>query len=176
MGSAPVINARVEVLSSARRGRESGTMEATQTFKPGDVLGYLGRDYIVEGLLIYKLAAKTVRLARVVDGDVVLWVEPLTDDMDDRLLLLNEIHDLHIGTPPPPSISYRNNTFVPRMSGLAQVEVSGKVPGRSGGAFEVWRYRAAGDLFLQIELTSAGRVVLYGESVHKGMIDVLPGR
>jgi hypothetical protein len=151
-------------------------MEATQTLKPRDILGYLGRDYVVEGVLTYRLAGRVFRLARVVDGDVVLWVEPLTDDMDDRLLLLTEVNDLPIGTPPPPSISYRNNTFVPRMSGLAQVDVSGKVPGRTAGAFEVWRYRAAGDLFLQIELTSTGRLVLYGESVHKGMIDVLPGQ
>jgi len=102
-------------------------------------------------------------------------VEPLTDDMDDRLLVLSEIQDLHVGTPPPPSISYRNNTFLPRQSGLATIEIAGKVPGRASGSFEVWRYRAAGDMYLHIESTPGGRVVLFGESVHKGMIDVLPG-
>lgn len=151
-------------------------MDATHTLRPRDVLSYLGRDYIVEGLLTYKLGGKTLRLARVVDGDVVLWVEPLTDDMDDRLLLLSEVHDLPIGTPPPPSISYRNATFVPRLSGLADIEVTGTVPRRSAGKSDVWRYRAAGDLFLQIEMTSAGVQILHGESVHKGMIDVLPGQ
>ena len=151
-------------------------MNPTQTIKPKDVISYLGRDYIVEGVLTYKAAGKTTRLARAVDDEVVLWVEPLTDDMDDRLLVLAEVQDLPVGTPPPPSISYRNNTFLPRQSGLATVEVAGKVPGRAAGSFEVWRYRAAGDLYLHLEATpGGGRVVLFGESVHKGMIDVLPG-
>ncbi|HEY4185783.1 MAG TPA: DUF4178 domain-containing protein [Polyangia bacterium] len=150
-------------------------MDGSQTINPNDILSYLGRDYVVEGLLTYQLPAKTHRLARVVDGEAVLWVEPLTDDADDRLLVLSEVHDLAIGTPPPQSISYRNNTFLQRLSGAAKVTVAGKVTGRLPGAVDIWRYRAAGDLFLQIESSAAGQVVLYGESVHKGMIDVLPG-
>jgi len=50
------------------------------------------------------------------------------------------------------------------------------VSGRTESAVDVWRYRAAGDLYLQIEHGTSGQVVLYGESVHKGMIDVLPGK
>ena len=50
------------------------------------------------------------------------------------------------------------------------------MPERAAGSADVWRYRAAGDLFLQIE-EGGGRVfMLAGESVHRGMIDVLPGR
>jgi hypothetical protein len=151
-------------------------MDGSQTIKPNDILSYLGRDYVVEGLLTYQASGKTYRLARVVDGDAVLWVEPLTDDADDRLLVLTEVHDLAIGTPPPQSISYRTHMFVQRFSGLAKVAVAGTVTGRAAGAVDVWRYRAAGDLFLQIESSATGHVVLFGESVHKGMIDVLPGK
>jgi hypothetical protein len=150
-------------------------MDATQTIKPRDILSYLGRDYLIEGVLTYHIEGKTTRLARAVDGEVVLWVEPLTDDLDDRLLLLTEVSDLEIITPPPRSIVYRKSTFVPRWSGKATVEIAGQVPGRFAGSFEVWRYRAAGDLFLQIEAGAAAPFALYGESVHKGMIDVLPG-
>jgi ABC-type molybdate transport system ATPase subunit len=151
-------------------------MDGSQTINPHDIFSYLGRDYVVEGLLTYEVPGKTYRLARVVDGDVVLWVEPLTDDADDRLLVLTEVHDLAIGIPPPQSISYRNHMFVQRFSGMAKVAVAGTVAGRTAGAADVWRYRAAGDLFLQIESTATGHMVLFGESVHKGMVDVLPGR
>ena len=49
-------------------------------------------------------------------------------------------------------------------------------PERAAGSADVWRYRAAGDLYLQIE-EGGGRVfMLAGESVHRGMIDILPGR
>ena len=151
-------------------------MGSTHLLKPRDVLGYLGRDYIIEGVVTYKLNGKAYPLARAVDGDVVLWVEPLMDDLDDRMLVLTEVHDLDIGTPPPQqSISYRQSVFVPRWSGPAVVEIVGQVPGQTPGSREVWRYRAAGDVFLQIEGRPTGTVVLHGESVHKGMIDVLPG-
>ena len=87
-------------------------MESAKTLKPRDVLSYLGRDYVIEGVVVYKVNGKTYPLARAVDGDVVLWVEPLMDDMDDRLLLLTEVRDLDIGTPPPASISPCSTCFL----------------------------------------------------------------
>lgn len=140
-----------------------------------DIVSHQGRDYVVEGLLTYRLGGKVYRLARVVDGDTVRWVEPLMDDMDDRVLFLDEIRDLDMATPPPATISYRGKSYVPRFSGQATVEVGGKVPDRFAGTCDVWRYRAAGDVFLQIERWPDRVVTLAGESVHKNMIDVLPG-
>jgi hypothetical protein len=150
-------------------------MESTKALKPKDVISYLGRDYLVGGVVVYRLSGKVHTLARAVDGDVVLWVEPLMDDMDDRMLVLTEVRDLDIGTPPPQSISYRKSVFVPRWTGRANVELVGPVPEQSAGPRGVWRYRAGGDVFLQIEARPSGTTVLHGESVHKGMIDVLPG-
>jgi hypothetical protein len=140
-----------------------------------DIVSYQGKDFVVEGLLSYKLGNKVYRLARVVDGNTVRWIEPLTDDADDRVLLLEDVKDLEMSTPPPATISYRGGSYVPRLSGQATVEVAGKVPDRFAGNCELWRYRAAGDLFIQIERWSDRVVVLHGESVHKSMIDVLPG-
>jgi hypothetical protein len=141
-----------------------------------DVVSYAGRDYVVEGVLTYQLGGKRYELVRAVDGDVVLWIEPPRDGAGDRLLMLHEIRDLEMSVPPPESISYHDLTYVQRLSGRAAVEVSGQVPERMGGSVLIWRYRAAGDLYLQIE-EGAGRVfMLAGESVHQGMIDLLPGR
>ena len=141
-----------------------------------DAVSYAGRDYVVEGVLDYEAGGQTWQLARAVDGDAVLWIEPLRDDSDDRLLVLREIRDLEIAVPPPESISYHDLMYVQRLSGRATIEIAGRVPERAAGSADVWRYRAAGDLFLQIE-EGGGRVfMLAGESVHRGMIDVLPGR
>lgn len=142
-----------------------------------DVISYAGRDYIVEGIATYHLAGKTSTLVRAVDGDLVFWIEaPRPDVSSDRLLVLREIRDLEIAVPPPESISYRDLTYVQRLSGRATVELAGDVPERAAGSADVWRYRAAGDLYLQIE-EGGGRVfMLAGETVHRGMIDVLPGR
>ena len=170
-----VINASSKVLSSVARGSGSGDMEATK-LKPRDVVSYLGRDYVVEGVLTYKINGKALSLAKAVDGDVVLWIEPLTDSLDDRVLILTQVHDIDVGSPPPQSISYRNSAFLPRLSGTATVDIDGKVADRAVGSCELWRYRAAGDLFLQIESRPSGTVTLFGEAIHKGMVDVLPGK
>jgi hypothetical protein len=143
---------------------------------PKDVVSFAGRDYIVEGTATYHLGGKTFVLARAVDGEIVFWIEALRDEADDRLLVLREIRDLEIAVPPPESINYHDLMYVQRLSGRATIEIAGRVPERSAGSADVWRYRAAGDLFLQIE-EGGGRVfMLAGESVHRGMIDVLPGR
>ena len=140
-----------------------------------DIISHQGRDWTVEGILTYKLGDKSLPLARVVDGADVRWVEPLLDVMDDRVLMLQEVQNLETATLPPPTLSYNGKSYVPRFSGVATVAVEGRAPARSTGSCEVWRYRAAGDEFLQIERWPDRTVVLAGESVHKGMLDVLPG-
>jgi hypothetical protein len=139
-----------------------------------DILSYQGKDYVVEGILTYRISGKVYRLVRVVDGSKVRWVEPLTDASDDRLLIFDEVTDLDISTPPPSTISYQGKSYLPKLQGPATVEVAGKVPDRTAGPCEVWRYRAAGDVFLQIERWPDRTVTLAGESVHKDMVDVLP--
>ncbi len=143
-----------------------------------DVITHQGRDWTVQGILTYRLDAQTLRLVRVVDGsrgtEEVRWVEPLTSDMDDRILLLAEVTDLRIGAPPPPTISYQGGSYLPRLSGRASITVEGDVGGRAGGVCELWRYRAAGDVFIQVEKWSDRVVVLAGESVHKDMIELFP--
>ena len=146
----------------------------SNNIKPRDVVSYLGRDYLVEGVLRYKVNGKVFSLAKAVDEDTVLWVEPIIDAIDDRLLLMTEVHDLDVVAPPPQTISYRQSAFLPRLAGTATVDVEGAVPERPAGTFELWRYRAAGDLFLQIEARHSGTIILFGEAIHKSMVDVLP--
>jgi hypothetical protein len=139
-----------------------------------DIVSYQGKDFLVEGLLTYRLGGKSYRLGRLVDGATVRWLEPLIDDTDDRVLLFEEVTGLHIGAPPPSTVSYQGRSYLPRLSGAATVEVAGQVPDRMAGTCDVWRYRAAGDLYLQIERWPDRMVTLHGESVHKDMIEVLP--
>src|SRR6185436_9254408 len=93
----------------------------------------------------------TWQLARAVDGDAVLWVEPLRDELDDRLLVLREIRDLEMSVPPPTAIAYHDLTYVQRLATRVTLAVTGQVPERTNGSVMLWRYRAAGDLYLQIE-------------------------
>ncbi len=141
-----------------------------------DVVSFFGRDYLVEGVVTYAVNGKRFQLARAVDGDAVLWVEPLRDEADDRLMVFKQVRDLEMAIPPPASILYGQATYLPRLAGKASVEISGAVPEHSAGASQVWRYHAAGDMVLHIESGSSGTWMAAGESVHRGMIDILPGK
>src|SRR5262249_60279360 len=125
---------------------------------------FAGRDYIVEGTATYHLGGKTFVLARAVDGELVFWIEAGRDEADDRVLVLREIRDLEIAVPPPESINYHDLMYVQRPSGRATIQIAGRVPERAAGSADVWRYRAAGDLFLQIEQASGRAFMLADRS------------
>jgi hypothetical protein len=141
-----------------------------------DVVIYLGVDYLVEGLISYRLGKRKRVLARVVDGERVLWMDPLPDEIDERVLFLEEVHDLDMTAPPPANIFYKGRTYLRVLAGQAEVATSGRTPGRASGTCEVWRYRAAGDTFIQIEAWPDGLVVLAGPSAHQGMLQILPAK
>jgi len=144
-----------------------------------DVLSFSGRDYLVEGTVAFLLAGKRSVMARAVDGQTVAWIEfpdEGTNPPADRLLVLHELRDLDVAIPPPESIEYHQLSYVQRLAARAVIEIDGAVPDHTAGALQVWRYRAAGDRYLQIE-EGHGRVfMMAGESVPRGMIDHLPGR
>ena len=140
-----------------------------------DVLSYSGRDYIVEATVNYRATGKTTRLSRAVDGDKVAWIE-VPSDSADRLLILHEIRDLDLTVPPPESIDYHRQSYVQRMAARVTLEIEGAVPEHVPGPLQIWRYRAAGDLYLQIEEGNGRVFMLAGESVPRGMVDHLPGR
>ena len=58
-----------------------------------DVVSYTAADYLVEGLISYRLGKRKRVLARLVDGERVLWMDPLPDEIDERVLFLEEVHD-----------------------------------------------------------------------------------
>ena len=138
-----------------------------------DVVSYAGTDYLVEGLVVYRLGRHKRKLARLVAAERVLWMEPLVDEIDERVLFLAEVHDLDMTTPPPANIYYKGQTYLRVLAGQAEVATSGRTPGRISGTCEVWRYRAAGDTFIQIEAWPDGMVFLAGPSADQGMLQIL---
>jgi hypothetical protein len=164
---------RADFMSRLRRANASE--ESRVKIQVHDAVSYAGRDYIVEGVLAYASGGDTWQVARAVDGETVLWIEPPHSDLAQRPLVLREIRDLDMSVPPPSAIAYHDLAYVQRLATRVTVGVDGRVPERVSGSVMLWRYRAAGDLYLQLE-EGGGRVaMLAGETVHPGMIEVLPG-
>jgi len=139
-----------------------------------DTVDYQGSSYRVEGILDYGLGGRVLRLGRLCAGSEVRYLEIPGGDLVDRVLLLAEIPALDITTPPPATIYHDGESFLLKLSGTAEVAVAGRVPDRAPGRCTLWRYRAAGGRFLQIEAWPDAVRMLAGASVHRSMIEIRP--
>jgi hypothetical protein len=137
-----------------------------------DTIGYQGSSYRVEGILDYGLGGRVLRLGRLRAGNEVRYLE--LPSGADRALLFAEIPALDIAPPPPATIYHGGESFLLKLSGTAEVAALGEVPGCAPGRCSLWRYRAAGDRFLQIETWPNAVRMLEGASVHKSMLDIRP--
>ncbi len=133
-----------------------------------DRVGHQGIDYRVDEILAYVLADRTLYLARLTGGDQARFLEPAQSDTHDRALVLSEIENLDITTPPPATIYHGGESYLLRLSGTATVTASDGV----ARTCALWRYRAAGDRFLQIEQWPDRLRMLAGASVHPNMLEI----
>ena len=85
-----------------------------------DIVSYSGTAYLVEGLVSYRVGRRKRVLARLVDGERVLWMEPLVGELDERVLFLEEVRDLDMTTPPPANILYKGRTYLRVLAGQIQ--------------------------------------------------------
>lgn len=139
-----------------------------------DRVSYQGLDFEVAGVLDYRLADRGLRLACLHGAGQTRFLEPPSSESADRVLFLTEIGNLDITPPPPQTLYHRGDSYLLRLSGAAEVEVAGRADGRRAGPCALWRYRAAGDQFLQIEAWPDKMRTLAGPSVHRSMLEIRP--
>jgi hypothetical protein len=138
----------------------------------GDLVAYQAVDHRVEGMLDYALPDRTLRLVSMATAGQIRFVEPVV--VADRVLVLSEIGPLDINSPPPETIYHRGESYLLKLSGRATVSITGHVTGRKPGICSLWRYRAAGGQYLQIEEWADHIRILAGIAIHKGMLEVRP--
>lgn len=153
-------------------------LEVAVKLHVGDTVAYRTVDYRVDGVIDYVLGERTLRLVAMSvptsssAGTRVCFVEPVV--VADRVLVLCEIERLDIGAPPPATIYHGGESYLLKLSGEAVVSIAGRVDGREPGPCKLWRFRAAGDQYLQIEEWPDGLRMLAGTAIHKGMLEVRP--
>jgi hypothetical protein len=102
------------------------------------------------------------------------YFEPALDKPGERALWLSEIPPLEIDTPPPRIIDWQGRSYLQIWGGLAEVCNEGDAISKTPWTVWIWRYRAAGDEYLQIERNEAGIRMFAGPSVHRSMIEARP--
>lgn len=139
---------------------------------PGDIVDFQGTAFTVTGVVEFAVGGRRLRMAHLAAGTDTRFLEPAAQPGDERVLLVREIPALDITTPPPAAIYHAGESYLLQLSGPAMVSLTGAVPGRTAGACTIWRYRAAGDRYLQIEAWPDGVRMLAGTTVHQSMIEV----
>jgi hypothetical protein len=135
-----------------------------------DVVCYLARDWLIEGVVQIEDGRKRRRLARMVDGADVQWL--LVDD--GELVLLRPAGEAPPRLPAPDALTVAGETFRLSEAGGGSVARHGDVASRAAEKCRFWRYRGGGgrrawvDEFKQPEL-------MVGEVVPESMLELLPG-
>jgi hypothetical protein len=137
----------------------------------GDTIGYQGADYRVDQVLSYALADRSFNLVRMKTSEgQIRFLEIQPRDVLDRIPVLGSMANLDITMPPPATLYHRGESYLLTFSGRATVTA----PDAPSSTCTVWRYHAAGDLYLHIEEGPDGVRTLAGASAHAGMLEVRP--
>lgn len=139
----------------------------------GDIVSYLGADYMVEGRLDYNDEGWTWITYMLVDGPTVRW---LSVEEDDQLeVSLWDEADVHISGKPPEFIEYEGERFRMVEWGDARVEQRGKTGRKAGLNMEYFEYEGPGDRYLSVERWGNEIEVSVGEDINPYGLELYPG-
>jgi hypothetical protein len=163
---------------------EGPTERTVHTLQPGDVVSYLGQDYIVDGVLTLNDDGQVTRLYRMADGAQVRWLGARPGD--GGALYLEEAPELALDASGPDALIERERPYRLVARGGAQVTRAGALassPSSPSASTErppervrVYEYADAGTARV-LALAWSDRVDAYrGEKLPPGALELLPGK
>jgi hypothetical protein len=142
-----------------------------------DIVAFQGIDLLVDGILVYVLGpgpeSARLQIARLIGDGQTRFLQMPSSEASDRALMLSEIDNLDVTTPPPATIYHQRESYLLKLAGMAEIEATGAASILRGPC-SLWRYRAAHDQYLQIEEWPDRIRTLAGPSVHVDMLEVRP--
>lgn len=140
----------------------------------GDIVEYMGRDWVVEGKLVY-------------NDDGFIWLEYLLQDQqeirwlsveeDDRVELswLQPTRNLDIPRNPPNPLTFDGETYRCIDSGTAKMEREGSVLNRQAEQCRYFDYESEDGKLLSVEDWNGEIEVTYGEAITPSALSIYPG-
>ena len=140
----------------------------------GDIVQYMGRDWVVEGKLIY-------------DDDGYSWFEYLLqDDNDIRWLSVDEddvvevsflepTTQLEVSQTPPKKLTFNDDTYRCVESGSAKMSRKGTTLRRTAQRCQYYDYQGTEDQVLSIEVWDGEVEVTIGCKINPRSLSLLPG-
>lgn len=144
------------------------------TLEIGDIVQYMGTDWIVEGKLIYDDDGYTWLEYLLQDGDRRQWLSVEEEDTVE-VALLEPITQLEVGSNPPQQLTFADESYRQVESGTAQMTRVGATLNRQGEQCRYYDYKGPGDKVLSIENWSGDIEVTVGQRVRPSLFTFLPG-
>lgn len=140
----------------------------------GDIIEYYGRDWVVEGKLVYEEDGYTWLEYLLQDQQEIRWLSVEEDDRVE-LSLLQPTRNLDIPRNPPNPITFEGETYHCVDSGVATMEREGSVLNRKAEQCRYFDYESEEGKLLSVEDWNGEIEVTYGEEINPSEISIFPG-
>lgn len=151
--------------------RETVTVD---NLRMGDIISYMGQDFLVEGHLLYDEDGWTWDTYMLKDQDTVRWLSVEWDD-EREVWLWDELEDFEIEFPPPAEITYDGEVFTLDEKGTARAENQGKTRRRQGASVEYFEYSGSDERSLSVEKWGGDIEVSIGREINAYGLEIYPG-
>ena len=140
----------------------------------GDIVQYLGTDWVVEGQLTYNEVGFTWLEYMLHDADRISWLSVEEDDLLE-VQWLEPTNALEVGSNPPKELTFEGEVFRCVSSGVAVMKRKGNLQRRQSEECHYYDYEGPGDRVLSIEDWDGEIEVTLGENIRPSSLSLLPG-
>lgn len=166
---------RQNQLSATPNRGELPPLERTLfTLQIGDIVQYLGADWVVEGQLTYNEDGFTWLEYMLQDGDRISWLSVEEDDLLE-VQWLEPTNALEIESKPPKELTFEGEVFRCVSSGVALMKRTGNLQRRQSEKCHYYDYQGSGDRVLSIEDWDGEIEVTIGQSIRPSSLSLFPG-
>jgi hypothetical protein len=140
----------------------------------GDIVEHYGRDWIVEGKLIYEEDGFTWIEYLLQDQQEIRWLSVEEDDHVE-LSWLQSTRSLDIPRNPPNPLTFEGETYHCVDSGVANMKREGATLNRQAEQCRYFDYEGEDGKVLSVEDWNGEIEVAYGQTIASGDISIFPG-
>ncbi|GAB1540576.1 hypothetical protein NUACC21_32450 [Scytonema sp. NUACC21] len=140
----------------------------------GDIVQYMGTDWVVEGHLTYNVKDFTWSEYMLQDGDRINWLSVEEDDLVE-VALLEPTNQLDISETPPKQLNFAGETFRRVDSGTARMTRKGTIKKPTASRCKYFDYQGSNNRVLSIEIWDGEVEVTVGELINPKSLLILPG-
>ncbi len=140
----------------------------------GDIVEYMGRDWVVEGSLTYEVKGYTWIEYMLQDGAEIRWLSVEEDDLV-KVAFLEPNNQLDVRANPPKTLNFAGETYTCVDSGTAKMTRQGTIVRRNAQNCQYFDYESENGKVLSIEFWDGEIEVTVGERISARSLRLLPG-